>query len=138
MKKIKIVYQNPYMKGLTIKILKVINRFLSSNFQIDYFSGGKVNGENKISEDSRKCQIQSVKGISREKSRLDNLNPFLIDEDDESDLEATKVTTAKDDYWTHLKKQKGSKSDIQDQSSKASDACTQTDKNIKKNGCKVM
>eukprot|EP00092_Neocalanus_flemingeri_P008011 GFUD01008643.1.p1 GENE.GFUD01008643.1~~GFUD01008643.1.p1 ORF type:complete len:611 (+),score=177.19 GFUD01008643.1:49-1881(+) len=76
---------------------------------------------------SKTYQVQAVNGIARDKSKVDNLNPFLVEEDE----------TENSDQETSNVNKLTSQTDQEDVGH-ANDAYTQTDKKIKKSGCKVM
>ena len=100
----------------------------------------KPNGDLKAQtqkESKQPRKTGTVHGVPRKQSNLDELNPFLVDEEDEDEIELSKPSTT-DKYWSTLNKKATSKSDITEQSNVGSDAGTQTEKNAKKGGCAIM
>ena len=128
---------NGVQEGSSGREINIIREKLPSD------QNSKSNGDLKPKtqkESKQPRKTGTVHGVPRKQSNLDELNPFLVDEEDEDaedEIELSKPSTT-DEYWTTLNKKATSKSDIREELNIGSDAGTQTEKNAKKGGCAVM
>ena len=128
---------NDITEGSSGREINIIREKLPSD------QNSKSNGDLKPKtqkESKQPRKTGTVHGVPRKQSNLDELNPFLVNEEDEDDQDEIDLSkpSATDEYWATLNKKGTSKIDIQEQSNVGSDAGTQTVKNDKKSGCTVM